>query len=105
MIGSPVDLSFKGMTISALDRRQFVRMRDLTDVCMTGSAEVLAMDRMSILLRSDLVMAGKAIFVTDFLWGTQGARGKDRYSYQAKKKNREYFQRNNPQEETGQRPS
>jgi hypothetical protein len=105
MIGRPVNLRFKGMTVSALDGRRLILVRDLTDVRMAGSAKVLAVNRMGVLLRSYLVMTGQAIFVLDFLEGPQDVRAKGRNSHQAKKKNGEYFGEYNPQGEMDQRSS
>ena len=98
-------MSFKGMTVSALDGRRLILVRDLTDVRMAGSAKVLAVDRTGVLLRSYLVMAGQAIFVPDFLGGPPDVRAQDRDPHQAKKKNGEYFGEYNPQGEMDQRSS
>ena len=92
MVGRSVDLGFDSMTIGALDRRRFVLMRDLTDIIMTGSAEVLAVDGTGILRRIDLVVAGKTILVLDLLGiDAVSFRAKSRQQHEAEEKKHDYF--------------
>jgi len=103
VVGRLVDLSFKDMTIRALDRRGLILMRDLANVCMTGSAKIFTVNRTGVLRRIDLTMAGKAILVLDFLGSAEGPWTKDGAQHKTKEKNGEYFQKCSPREEKIQR--
>jgi len=88
MVGRPIDLSFERMTIRALDRRRLFLMRNLTDVRVAGSTEVLAVDGPGILFGIDLIVAGETVFVPDLLRSAERTRTKNRGCQQANEKDR-----------------
>jgi len=105
MIGRPVNLSFEGMTIRALDGRRLVLVRDLADIIMARGTEVLAMNGAGILCRIDLIVTGKTIFVPDLLRSTESTRTKDRSYQEAREKNNGEGEGHGPSgENTGKMP-
>lgn len=74
MIGSPVNLGFDRVTVSTLDRSRLFLMRNLTDVRMTGSAEILAVNGATVFHRIDLVVASKTILIPDLIGSAECAR-------------------------------
>jgi hypothetical protein len=69
MIGRPVYFRLDAVALAAIDFGEFVRMRQLRDIFVAGSAKIVRVHGRGELIRMKTVMADKTVLVFDVLGG------------------------------------